>query len=50
MERMDCSSDCDSDDYFASYEFVKGKEPKEWELSVYADDEDVGEFGGPCDL
>ena len=49
MERMDRSSDCDSDDFFTSYEFKVGEEPKEWELSVCVDEDD-GEFGGPCDL
>lgn len=40
IERMDCSSDCDSDDYFTSYEFQKGEEPKEWKLSVCQDEDD----------
>ena len=38
MERMDCSSDCDADDYFVSLEFRKGEEPTFWELSFYAED------------
>lgn len=37
MERMECTSDCDADDYFVSCSFLKGHEPKTWELSVNLD-------------
>jgi hypothetical protein len=44
MERMDCSSDCDSNDYFNSYEYKKGEEPETWELSVYIDEDGLDDL------
>ena len=34
LERMECTSDCDTDDYFVSREFKKGEEPQNWQLSI----------------
>lgn len=38
LERIDRTTDCDADDTIHSYKFVRGEEPKDWEIERIYDE------------
>jgi hypothetical protein len=41
LEKIDRSSDCDSDDHIVSFEFKKELEPKNWKIEEHLEDSET---------